>query len=542
MADEHRRDGAPVTDVTVLAGGTVVDGHRGQPRRADVVVVADRIVAVGASSVSDRAGGDVLDVSGLIVAPGFIDAHSHADFTLPRRPDATALLRQGCSTVVTGNCGFSPWPFVHGATSDAKDHGNFLDPDHDGRWSSLPEYAAALAATGVGVNVAPLCGHGAIRIGVVGAVDRRASDVERRAIAQLAERALDDGAFGVSIGLAYPHGAYADRDELTAVAKAVAARGAVLAVHLRDEGPGLLSAVEEMTSLATSVGCALQLSHHKAAGVAQHGLVTRSLGLVDATRDAHVDVAIDAYPYTMGATTLAAAMPDWSTGNGDAELRRLANDVQVRSRLLHDVRAGATRYSLAEIWIADASPRWAHVTGGMLVDHAARLGRDPAELLVDVVADEGTSASMLVFCMAPEDVHRVLRHRGTLIGSDGWVLDARPGTHPRNFQTFPQTLAARYRDEVGLDLADAVARMTGDVATRFGIDGRGAVAPGFAADLVAFDPATVGPGGSLGDPAGAPHGIEVVLVNGIEASRRAAPGSRSPRAGKVLRRSPKGSR
>jgi len=521
---------------TVLAGGIVVDGRRGEPRRADVVVAGERIVAVGATSPSDRAGSDVLDVSGLVVAPGFIDAHSHADFTLPRLPDGTALLRQGCTTVVAGNCGFSPWPFVHGVTLDARDHGNFIDPDHHERWASLPDYAASLEATGVGVNLVPLCGHGAVRTGILGAVDRSASDAERGAIVRATEQALDDGAFGVSFGLAYPHGASADRDELTAVAEVVASRRAVLAVHLRDEGPGLMAAVEEMTSLAASTGCSLQLSHHKAAGVAQHGMVERSLDLVDAVRDAGVDVATDAYPYTMGATTLAAAMPDWSTGHGDAELRRLAADGEARTRALRDLRTGATRYSLGEIWIADASPRWAHLTGGMLVDHAARLGRDAGELLLDVIADEGTSASMLVFCMAPDDVHRVLRHRGTLVGSDGWVLDPRPGTHPRNFQTFPLMLQAGHRDEVGLGLADAVARMTGDVAARFGIPGRGVVGPGFAADLVAFDPATIGPGGGLGDPAGVPHGIAVVLVNGVESLPTATRATRSPRAGRVLRR------
>jgi N-acyl-D-amino-acid deacylase len=173
----------------------------------------------------------------------------------------------------------------------------------------------------------------------------------------------------------------------------------------------------------------------------------------------------------------------------------------------------------------------------MLVDPAAKLGRDPAELLLDVVAADGTAASMLIFCMAPEDVRRVLRHSATVIGSDGWVLDPRPGTHPRNFQTFPQMLHAAFRDEVGLDLVDAVARMTSDVATRFGIEGRGAVTPGFAADLVAFDPATVAPGGDLGDPAGAPRGIEAVLVNGVVTSSRPGLAARSPRAGRVLRRS-----
>ncbi|MBI5090161.1 MAG: amidohydrolase family protein, partial [Actinobacteria bacterium] len=492
---------------------------------ADVVVEGGRIVAVGRTSASDRDA--IVDASGLVVAPGFIDSHSHADFTLPANPAGDALLRQGCTTVVTGNCGFSPWPFAHGATADAREHGRFLDVQHDHRWRSLDEYAATLDRAGLGVNVAPLCGHGAARTGVLGSVDRPASGGERDEVVSLIERALDDGAFGVSFGLSYPHGRAADRAELAAVAATTAAHGGVLAVHLRDEGAELLEAVAEMTTLADDAGCRLQLSHHKAAGLAQRGLVARSLEMIDVGRASGIDVAIDAYPYTMGATTLAAALPDWCTGSGDDELRRLVTADATRDRLLVELRAGTTRFTLPEIWVAGASPRWQGVVGGLLVDRAAELRRDPAELLLDVVATEGSSASMLVFCMAPDDVHAVLRHPGTIVGSDGWVLEPAPGVHPRNFQTFPQMLDAGFRRTVGLDLGDAVARMTGDVAMRFGISDRGAIAPGYAADLVLFDPDRIGPGGSLGDPAGPPRGVHAVFVNGL---------SGIP-AGRVLRRS-----
>lgn len=521
----------------VLAGGTVIDGTRRDPLAADVVVVDGRVAAVlpAGSSPSERHEADVIDISGLAVAPGFIDSHSHADFTLPRLPAAGALLRQGCTTVVTGNCGFSPWPFAEPASSAAREHGGFLDPQQQQRWRSLDEFDGALAEAGVGVNVAPLCGHGAVRSGVVGALDTIASPADLKAIVDQVERALAAGAFGASFGLSYPHGRSADRRELTAVAAAVSSAGAVLAVHLRDEGADLLVAVEEMTSLAADTGVALQLSHHKAAGVAQQGLVRRSLALLDEARASGVDVRVDAYPYTMGATTLAAAVPDWATARGDDELRRIVGNPEARRRLLDEIRGSSGRFTLPEIWIADASPRWHSLTGGMLVDLAARVGLDPADALLDVIGDDASAASMLVFCMAPDDVGRVLTHHGTLVGSDGWVLDAVPGVHPRNFQTFPQVLDRRYRDELGLGLPDAVARMTSDVAQRFGLVGRGVVARGAVADLVVFDPDRIAPGGTLGDPAASPHGVEAVFVNGV----RAKPGADFPRrSGAMLRRRP----
>ena len=519
---------------TVLAGGIVVDGRRRAPRRADVTISGDRIIAVGPSSSSDRAGDatSVVDVSGLVVAPGFIDAHSHADFTLPRHPGADVLLRQGCTTVVTGNCGFSPWPFPRG-DADAVDHGRFLDPLEGRRWPSLAAYVASLGTTGVGVNVAPLCGHGAVRTGIVGASDRPASPSELAAISRQCARALDDGAFGMSFGLSYPHGRYASPAELRAVADVVASRRAILSVHLRDEGPDLLDAVAEMEALAAAAGCAVQLSHHKAAGAAQRGLVQRSLGLVDAARDRGVAVTTDAYPYTMGATTLAAALPDWSTGNGDAELRRIARDPSARRRLVTDLRRGANRFEPGEIWVAEASARWQHVTGAMLVDRAAELAIDPVDLLVDIVADDGMTASMMVFCMDPTDVRTVLRHPQTVIGSDGWVLTPTAGTHPRNYQTFPQMLARSFLDEVGLDLVEVVAKMTGDTAERFGIADRGALEPGSAGDVVVFDPERVGPGGGLADPGRPPDGIEMVFVNGARAD---IDGGVSTPTGRVLRR------
>jgi N-acyl-D-amino-acid deacylase len=477
-----------------------------------------------------------IDVSGLVVAPGFIDAHSHADFTLPRRPDAEALLRQGCTTVVAGNCGFSPWPFAEAQAEAATGHGAFLDPLDMTRWTDLPAFAAGLERSGVGVNVMPLAGHIAMRTAVLGNDSRPATGDERGRIVGLATDALAAGAPGVSFGLAYPSGRDADRAELQEVAATVADHDAVLAVHLRDEGDRLEEAVEEMIEIARHAGCRLQLSHHKAAGLANRGRVRTTLDRIDTARAGGLDVRADAYPYTAGATTLGALLPDWATAAGTAGLQAILGDDPARARLRDALLAGESRFRLDDVWLVPATERSAELGGAPLLERATALRLDPVDAVLRVLDEEADHASMLVFCMDPADVDQVVARADVLVGSDGWVLDASLGGHPRNFQTFPEALDARRLDRWGLPLPLAVARSTSLVARRFGYVDRGLVAPGMAADLVAFDAAAMAAGGGYADPSLAPSGVHLTIVNGEVAWRD---GEVQRRAGRVLRRPPR---
>jgi N-acyl-D-amino-acid deacylase len=514
-----------------LVGGTVVDGTGAPRRRAHVRI--DHGVVVDVTTARPPRDVPVLDVSGLVVAPGFIDAHSHADFTLSRRPDAEALLRQGCTTVVAGNCGFSPWPFAEPRSAAATDHGAFLDPLDTSRWADLPGFAAGLERSGVGVNVMPLAGHIAMRTAVLGADSRPATGDERGRIVGLAAAALAAGAPGVSFGLAYPSGRDADRVELQEVATTVARHDAVLAVHLRDEGDRLEEAVEEMLEIATRAGCRLQLSHHKAAGMGNRGRVRATLERIEAARAGGLDVVADAYPYTAGATTLGALLPDWATAAGTVGLQAILVDEPTRARLRDALRAGQSRFRLDEVWLVPAAERSAELGGAPLLERAAALRLDPVDAVLRVLDEEVDHASMLIFCMDPADVDHVMARPDVLIGSDGWVLDARLGGHPRNFQTFPESFDTRRLDRWGLPLPLAVARSTALVARRFGYADRGVVAPGMAADLVAFDAGAMAAGGGYTDPSVAPRGVHLTIVNGEVAWRD---GQVERRAGRVLLR------
>ncbi|TBL33709.1 D-aminoacylase [Verrucosispora sp. SN26_14.1] len=515
----------------LLRGGTVVDGTGGPPTVTDVRISAGRIDGLGPTGrVRDAVE---VDCRGLHVLPGAVDAHSHADFTLPTAPHAAGLLRQGVTTVVTGNCGFSPFPVRHPDAPPAS--GGFLNPLLPHGWPDLAAYRTALTAAGVRVNVAPMIGHGSVRA----ATARADGDTgaHRARVRHAITRALAQGAVGVSLGLAYPDGRAADRTELTDVATLAATTGAVLAVHLRDERSGCVAAVDEILDLAARSGVATQISHLKAMGRANWGSTRTTLAHIDRARAAGVDVTVDMYPYTVGATTLTAALPDWADTGGAEAIRRLVRDPAGRARLLTELAAGGGYVGLDEVVVSHASPRWRPVIGRPLPQAAAALAVTPGELLLDILADDAAGATMLVDAMTADDVDRVLTHPAAMVGSDGWVIDPTPGAHPRNFATFVRTLrAAADRPE---RLADAVRRQSAAVADRFGLVGRGRVVPGHWADLVVVDLAALHDGGD--DPTVRPDGVRQVLVNGIAGYGELLPTTPRP-AGRVLRRAADGRR
>ncbi|WP_326553183.1 N-acyl-D-amino-acid deacylase family protein [Micromonospora sp. NBC_01813] len=518
-------------DELLLRGGTVVDGSGAPPIRADVLIAAGRVVTIDTRCRSTRPRTGVeLDCHGLHVLPGFVDAHSHADFTLPTAPHAGGLLRQGVTTVVTGNCGFSPFPVSQ--AGDPLPTGRFLNPDLTGGWPDLTGYAAGLAAAGIRVNVAPLVGHGSVRAVATGAhdaADPRHAGLIRREIG----RALNQGAFGVSLGLAYPDGRDADPAELVDIAALTAAAGGVLAVHLRDERAGCVDAVDEIVELARRTAVATQISHLKAMGRANWGSTRTTLAQVDQARAAGLDVTVDMYPYTCGATTLTAALPDWADSGGPAAVRRLVVEPTARARLLRELAAGAGYIGLDEVVVSHASSRWRPVIGRHLAAAAADLDTTPQALLLDILADDADQATMLVDAMAADDVDRVLAHPAAIVGSDGWVIEPTPGAHPRNFATFVRTLLAAGRHPGRL--ADAVRRQSAAVADRFQLPGRGRVTEGAWADLVVVDvDALRDDGAATGTP---PAGIRQVFVNGV-ASYGELLATASRPAGRVLRREP----
>ncbi|TMR23896.1 N-acyl-D-amino-acid deacylase family protein, partial [Nonomuraea zeae] len=497
----------------LITGATLIDGTGAPPRVADVAVRDGRVVHVRAGTDTDGAAGAVtaapdgaarsarvIDADGLVLTPGFIDLHSHADFSVLDAPDAEACLRQGVTTLVTGNCGMSPFPAAHGPTPD------------------LAGFAAAVDAARPAVNLAPLVGHGALRAAVLGQERRAAGPGELERMRALLAEAARQGAFGLSTGLIYAPGSFAGTAEVVALASEAAAHGLLYATHMRDEGDRLIEAVEEALNTARASGVRLQISHLKAMGPANHGKVAEALALIDAAVAEGHDVACDVYPYTASSTMLTSRLPDWALDGGPPALMKRLADPGTRERILADLRPAVGRTFLPEGIVIAALPPgpYAGRVGDSIADIAEDGGVEPAAAVLDVLAAHDAQVMIVNHAMAGRDVDAVLRHPSSAVASDGWVLRA-PGDghpHPRNFGTFARVLGHYVRERDVLPLAEAVRKMTSLPAARLALRDRGTVAPGQVADLALFDPATVTDPATYADPWRYATGVRHVLVGG----------------------------
>ncbi|HEV7735566.1 MAG TPA: D-aminoacylase [Candidatus Binatia bacterium] len=489
----------------VLDGGRIVDGSGASAQRADVGVRGDRIAAVG--DLADAATGMRLDVSGHVVAPGFIDVHSHDDGAVLVHPTMDFKVLQGVTTDVVGNCGLGPAPYAVSVWALRSFHPRATFPTWDGHAG----YLALLDREPPSLNVGVLVGHNMVRATVMGGREEAPSDADLAAMEALVDEGMAAGAIGLSTGLIYEPGRHAHPPEITALARRAAAAGGIYTSHMRDEGTGLLDSIAETIAIGADTGIAVQVSHHKAAGRDSWGLVRRSLALLDAARARGIDVAADQYPYTAGSTVLAAVVQNGALTPAGGPLGRLEpGDVRIASAPRH--------------------PEW---EGRTIEELAVLLERSPLAAAEHIVAEEGPAASAILEVMCEDDVRTVMQHPTTMIGSDGLPsLDGKP--HPRLYGTFPRVLGRYARDAGILTLEDAVHRMTGMPAARFGFAGRGLVRPGYLADLVVFDPATICDRGTYEEPHRAPEGIRHVLVNGTLVVRDAA--HTGARPGRCLRR------
>ncbi len=520
----------------MLIRGALVVGagiDNGPSVEIDVALEGATIAAVGKGLGPAK---QTIDGRGKLLVPGFIDIHTHSDFTLPVRPAGTAKLLQGITTDVTGNCGFSPFP-LDGSTVSVR-HGSFVEAELAERWPSFDAFAEDVESRELGINVAPLVGLGAVRLAVLGEDDVSATQVELARMGELVRAALRQGAFGASSGLVYAPSSYADSTELRTLATVVAEEGGIYATHMRDEGDGLLTAIEEALTVARESGCPLQISHLKALGRANWGLVGRALELLDAAmRDGH-DVWIDAYPYTAGSSTIASLLPAAELAGGEDGLHARLRDRRHRERLMALLESN-TNLDLEDVVLATVPSR--PQLEGLRLGEAARdeeVGLP--ELILRLLEQDGSRVSMVVFGIAEDDLREVLRHPRTLVGSDGWTMstDAATYAHPRSFASAVRILSRYTRDEHVLDLPTAVAKMTTLPARRMGLLDRGVIEPGAVADLVVLDLDRLAEISTFEHPCAYPDGIEHVFVHGEHAVEDGA--LTGVRAGRVLRRSRNG--
>ncbi|MFI5615333.1 amidohydrolase family protein [Amycolatopsis sp. NPDC051903] len=506
----------------VIRGARVADGTGGPITRHDVGLDDGRITEV--AQPGSLTGGRVLDADGLVLAPGFIDMHSHSDLQLLANPDHLAKVSQGVTTEVLGQDGLSYAPVddtvletLRGQLAGWND-----DPaGFDWNWRSVGEYLDRLDR-GIAVNAAYLVPQGTVRMLAVGWADRPAKPAELARMKELVATGLAEGAFGLSSGLTYTPGMYADTAELVELCRVVGEHGGYYSPHHRSYGAGALEAFAEMVDVSRRSGCPLHLAHATMNFSVNKGRAPELLKLLDDALDAGGDITLDTYPYLPGATYLSALLPSWATEGGpEATLARLS-DADTRERVRAELEESGSdgAHGVPIDWSAIEingvrHPGNAALVGRSVAESARAAGKAPAELYFDTLLDERLGTSCLMHVGHEENVRAIMRHRTHTGGSDGLLVGDRP--HPRAWGTFPRYLA-RYVRELGvLGLADCVAHLTGRPARRLRLPDRGFVRPGYAADLVLFDPDTVADTATFDHPRQAATGISHVFVNGVAA-------------------------
>ena len=498
----------------LIQGGTVVNGT-GQPAFAgDIAVRDDRIVRVSRTSLDPARAAQVINAEGKVVSPGFVDIHTHLD-PLLRLPGGESHVRQGVTTALGGPDGTAPWP--------------------------LESYQAETQALGLGLNVGFMVGHNTVRREVMGLVNRPPSPAELRQMEDMVARGMEEGAWGISTGLKYLPGAFAELDEVVALARVAGDRGGFYTSHLREEGLGLLEGVAEALEIGRRAEIPVVLTHHKVVGEPMWGSSATTLAMVDSARAAGTDVMIDQYPYTASYSGITILVPAWAMAGGTDSLLSRADDPVLGDSVLAGIEyniindRGGNDLRRVQFGLV---PWDRSLEGLTLHDWAVREGLEPtatngARLVIEAIRRGG--ASGIYHAMDEADVEAIMAHPQTMIASDGRLVafgDGHP--HPRWYGTFPRVLGLYTRERGVLTLEQAVRKMTAMPAERIGLRERGQLRAGWYADLVVFDAETVMDRATFQEPHQYPVGIEWVLVNGTVTVADGA--YLDVRAGNVLKR------
>ncbi|GHS96413.1 aminoacylase [Synergistales bacterium] len=510
----------------VIKNARIYDGSGAPWRDGDIAVKDGRISGIGRISVSEAA--QTIDAEGRAVSPGFVDPHSHADCIAVTVGDGDSKIIQGVTTDVTGQCGLSLAPVSRERMSLLRDYlkpfiPKEATPDFD--WADSGELMDRIDKNGHATDIAIMTGHGTIRIAVMGFDDRKPTDGELEQMKKLLSRELESGCIGMSSGLIYPPGCFADTGELVELCKVSASYGGIYATHMRSESADLLTSVREAISTAEQSGCRLQISHHKVVNDYK-GLSDKTLKLMEEARGRGVDVTCDVYPYTAGSSLISVLLPQWvKEGGVEKMLSRLASK-EDRERVKADFRSdvpgwdnfvkGAT-YAHILVCSAINDPS---MVGKTLQTIADEQGKAPDEALLDLVlADKGDN-TVVIDSQSEYDNENIMKHPLAMIGSDsiptsmtGRIAAGKP--HPRCFGTFPRALGHFSREKGLFPLETAIWKITGFPAWRYGLDDRGLIKKGLVADFVVFDPKTIDGSADYLNPRKVPKGLDLVIKNGV---------------------------
>lgn len=525
------------TRTHAIRNAQMIDGTGSPARHVDIGITDDRVDWIRPAGTAPEAV-EGIDVGGRCVVPGFIDVHSHADNAPFLAEDDTAKILQGVTTEVVGNCGFSLAPLTEAHREQFQRYSRRLFPELPWGWSTTGEYFDAVDRQGYVTNYVPLVGHHTLRIAAMGMADRDPATDERAAMGRLVDEAVEAGVFGLSTGLIYPPGLFAETGEISDLVDRLPDT-AVYATHIRGESSQLLASLDEAIAVARATGRPLQVSHLKVAGRPNWGGMPAALQKLDEARADGLVVTHDVYPYTAGSTMLTATLPPWFQDGGDAEVLRRLEDPECLARLAADLERDDGTWEnqvLGAGWegiVVASSP--SHTHDGKDIDTIARdLDVAPLDALVEVLRAESLQVSMVVHSMQEPDLELAMRHPATMIGSDGLPPGTGGKPHPRGQGTFPRVLGRYVRERGTVDLETAVHKMTGLPARTFGLHDRGVLAEGNVADLVVLDAHAVIDGATYAEPTTPPEGIDLVVQAGQVVVRDGT--YRQVRAGRRLTR------
>ena len=498
-----------------IKNGTIVDGTGKPSFEGDILISGDRIVDILPSGVPLQQADVTIDAAGCLVTPGFIDAHTHSDAYLVLEPDAPSKVSQGITTEINGQCGGSIAP-RYGEARLSSDWATLLGDRLT--WHSLAEYRSVLAAARPAVNTVQFVGHNTLRSSVVGYAGRAATPDELKTMTRFLESSMEEGGWGITTGLIYQPGKYATPEEVVALAGVAAKRGGLYATHMRSEGNELLEAIDEVIALAEKTGIRAEISHLKTSGRRNWHKVDAALEKIERGMARGLLLGSDRYPYCASGTDLDIVLPDWAQeGAAVSECVRLA-DASLRARIVVEIDASARDWSnmmIGGTWHPD-NKRFS----GKTVAEILQLTRasSPGELICDILAKDGCKTGAFFFVMCEENLSKIYARPWIVPGSDAslrapWGPLSADHPHPRAYATMPE-FYRRVR-ALGFSREETVARMTGAIASRFGIRNRGVIAKGAYADLVVWKEDEFRATSTYAAPHRFSEGVRLVMVNGV---------------------------
>lgn len=500
----------------VIKNGMLIDGIKNESYRADVGIVGEKIKKIG--DLQNTFGKAVIDATGRVVSPGFIDIHTHTDVEILINRKAESKIRQGVTTELGGNCGSSPFPRKHPFSDYEKRLAEEADIAID--WTDLEGFHAAIEKNGTALNHATLIGQSTVRNYVMGEDQREPTPDEMERMKSIVAKAMEQGAFGLSTGLEYTPGGFAETDEVIALCKIVAKYGGFYSTHVRSEDKAALEAVGEAIHIAETSGLPLEIAHFKAVGKTNWWKLPLMIDLIERAAERGLDVTADRYPYTAYSTGLTVLYPQWALDGGLEQLIVRLKDTKIRQSLKAETQKKVAGYGWEKIVISNLHKehnQW--LIGKSIGEASATKNTDPYEFMCDLIIDEEFNVSHIGFGMDEETTEMVLRHPQVMLGSDGSSLApygplGKGKPHPRNYGTFPRFLGYYVRERTLMPLPEALKKVTSKPAAKMGLIDRGSLKQGNFADIVIFDPETITDKATFIEPHQYPDGIDYVLVNG----------------------------